>query len=185
MSCTADKHLIDTNVLIVASAADCGSPLSDDCTPVDEGELRLKVLSWLQEFHGSDRKVILDFEWRIISEYKGENRRTPLTDQDYGLQVILHKHSTGQTEPVMLAWDENRNAVIPDHTLHGLIHDPADRKMVAAVLKAGGAANGCNLINACDTDWYDWEEPLLRAGVEVEQLIGEEWCRPRWERKRG
>lgn len=180
----ADKHLIDTNVLLVASAADPGSPLLDDCTPVEERPLREKVLSWLNEFNTSERKIILDYEWRIVSEYRGETRRTKLTDQDYGLQVVLHKHSKGQTEPVMLNWDKDNNAIIPVETLQEIIHDAADRKMVAAVLHAGGAANGCNLVNACDTDWYDWEEPLRTAGVMVEQLIGDEWCKPRWESKK-
>jgi hypothetical protein len=183
MTSPPDKHLIDTNVLLVASAADNGSPFPPDATPVNESELRDIVLSWLREFQISGRRMILDFEWKIVAEYRGDNRRLKLTEQDYGMQVVLHKHSTGQLDYVQLTWDHNNDAVIPHAALQAIVHDTADRKMVAAVLAAGGSSNGCNLINACDTDWYDWEEALVSAGIHVHQLIGEEWCRPRWELK--
>ena len=36
----AETRVIDTNVLIVASAADDGSPFQPEATPVEESELR-------------------------------------------------------------------------------------------------------------------------------------------------
>jgi len=40
-----DKHVIDTNVLMVASAADGASPFPADSTPVEKAELRIQVLN--------------------------------------------------------------------------------------------------------------------------------------------
>lgn len=177
------RHVIDTNVLLVASAADEASPFPDDVTPVEEEEFRKIVLQWLIEFDSSDRHAVLDWDWTIVEEYRGENRRTKLTEQDYGMQVILKKFSEGEVFGFTLEWDEPDSAKIDDENLSPVIHDHADRKMVAAVIAGGRRSGGCNLVNACDTDWYDWETDLEKADIEVHQVIGEEWCRPRWESK--
>lgn len=42
-----DKHVIDTNVLLVASAAHAASPFPEDATPVEKAELRARVLDWV------------------------------------------------------------------------------------------------------------------------------------------
>ena len=43
-------RLVDTNVLIVASAADDGSPFRPDATPVEDAQLRQLVLDLLQGY---------------------------------------------------------------------------------------------------------------------------------------
>lgn len=178
-----DKHVIDTNVLLVASSAHETSPFAPEATPVEEAELRKKVLSWLIEFEESERQIVLDWGWEIVDEYRGKNRRNKLTDQDYGMQVVLHKFSSGQYHGIKLQFDDNGHAIIPDSTLQSVVTDRDDRKMVAAVLATGGISNGCNLVNACDTDWYDCKEALDSAGVYVHQIIGDEWCYPKWQVK--
>ena len=178
-----DKHVIDTNVLLVASAAHATSPFAPDATPVQEAALRQKVLSWLIEFEASERQVVLDWTWVIMNEYKGVGIRDQLTDQDYGLQVILQKFSTGQLFGFVLNWDAPDSAQIDHVALDPVVTDHADRKMVAGVLAAGGRAGGCTLVNSCDTDWYDWQSALEGADVFVDQLIPE-WCHPKWEAKR-
>lgn len=180
---TIDKHVIDTNVLLVASAAHETSPFAPDATPVEEAAHRKKVLDWLIEFDGSDRHIVLDWKWIIVDEYKGVSRpQNKLTEQDYGLQVVLHKFTIGQSFGFLLNLDVHGHAHIGDPALDPVITDLEDRKMVAAVLTAGGKAGGCNLVNSCDTDWYDWKEALDAAGVEVHQLIPE-WCFPKWQAK--
>lgn len=72
----------------------------------------------------------------------------------------------------------------PANDVITIVHDLADRKMVAAALAAGGAAEGCEIVNACDTDWYEWESVLADAGLVVRQLI-DAWCRARHESRRG
>ena len=180
---TIDKHVIDTNVLLVASSAHQASPFSPDATPVEEATFREKVLNWLIDFEQSDRHLVLDWHWVMVDEYRGVNRRDKLTEQDYGFQVVLHKYSTGKHFGFVLNCDNNGHAIIGDDTLQLAITDLDDRKMVAAVLAAGGIANDCNLVNACDTDWYDWQAELERAGVFVQQLLGEDWCFPKWQEK--
>jgi hypothetical protein len=175
----ADKHVIDTNVLLVASAAHATSPFAPDATPVEEPALRQKVLDWLITFESSDRQLVLDYHWIIVDEYKGLNRRDKLTDQDYGLEVVLQKFYTGQTFGFVLYWVVPGSAVIAHAALDQVIKDHADRKMVAGVLAAGGRAGGCTLVNSCDTDWYDWQAALENADVFVDQLIPE-WCHPKW-----
>ncbi|MGU5704193.1 hypothetical protein ACV1C5_21945 [Aeromonas caviae] len=177
---TFGKHVIDTNVLLVASAAHETSPFSEDATPVEESVLREKVLDWLISFEDSERQIVLDWEWIIVDEYKGVNRREKLTEQDYGMLVVLDKWSKGQCVGFTLTWDEPESATITDVALSPVVVDHADRKMVAAVLAAGGFTGGCNLVNSCDTDWYDWQEELELAGIIVQQLIGAEWCYPKW-----
>lgn len=177
---TISKHVIDTNVLLVASAAHATSPFAEDATPVEDDALRKKVLDWLISFELSDARIVLDWGWMIVDEYKGVTRRDKLTEQDYGLQVVLQKFSTGQLFGFELEWDEPGSAKISDSDLSAVITDHADRKMVAAVLAAGGIADGSHLVNSCDTDWYDWQERMECAGVFVHQLIGTEWCHPKW-----
>lgn len=46
----SEARVVDTNVLIVASAADDGSPFRPESTPVEESRLRQQVLDWLQRF---------------------------------------------------------------------------------------------------------------------------------------
>lgn len=175
-----DKHVIDTNVLLVASAAHETSPFSEDATPIEDRQLRKKVLDWLILFHASQNKIVLDWEWVIVNEYKGVNRREKLTEQDYGLLVVLEKFSKDQIFGFKLAWDEHGSASVSDANLSHAVTDHADRKMIAAALAAGGLNSGCNLVNSCDTDWYDWQDAMEAAGVFVQQLIGTEWCHPKW-----
>jgi len=173
-----DKHVVDTNVLLVASAGDEGSPFPADATPVEKAELRLKVLEWLEKLEKSPkRKVVLDLDRLILDEY--ENK---LSYQDYGLLMILHKRDYGQTVDVLFEVDNDGHAILPP-TLQSKVHDAADRKMVAAALEVGGREAGCRIVNACDTDWYDWEQSLLDAGIEVQQLL-DEWCRNLWKDKK-
>ena len=174
-----DKHVIDTNVLLVASAAHEASPVPADATPVEKAELRTRVLEWLTKFELDDRQIVLDYDWEIVSEYRGENRREKLTEQDYGMQVVLHKWSTGRYFGFLLQKEVDGRTRIAHAGLDPAIADLADRKMVAAVLAGGCNAGGCNLVNACDTDWYDWQAAMEAADVYVEQLI-HEWCHAKW-----
>jgi len=176
----ASKHVVDTNVLLVASAAHETSPFAEDATPVADRALRTKVLDWLIAFEASEAQIVLDWGWVIVDEYKGVTRRDKLTEQDYGLQVVLQKFSTGQLFGFEIEWNEPESAAISDSDLSAVVTDHADRKMVAAVLAAGGVGGGCTLVNSCDTDWYDWQDEMERAGVFVQQLIGAEWCHPKW-----
>lgn len=178
-----DKHVIDTNVLLVASAAHATSPFAPHATPVQEAALRKKVLDWVIDFEASDRRIVLDYCWVIVDEYKGVARRDKLTEQDYGLQVVLHLWSTNRFFGFLLEEEADGRTRIAHLALDPVVKDQADRKMVAGVLAAGCRVGGCTLVNSCDTDWYDWQVDLEAADVYVEQLIPE-WCHPKWLAKR-
>jgi hypothetical protein len=172
-----DKHVIDTNVLLVASAADTTSPFAPEATPVEDPALRKRVLDWLITFESSERQIVLDYGWAILGEYQNK-----LTEQDYALQIVLQMSSTERVHWFLVETEADGRTRIAHAPLDPVVTDLADRKMVAGVLAAGGRAGGCTLVNSCDTDWYDWQAELEAADVFVDQLIPE-WCHPKWSAK--
>ena len=93
-----DRYVIDTNVLIAASAAMAmrsGKPLlphHQEVTPQDAGQLE-KVLDWLLAFEQSDSRLVLDNAGLINVEYHHK-----LDFYDYGIQVVMLKLSREQIE---------------------------------------------------------------------------------------
>lgn len=175
----ADARVVDTNVLIVASAADDASPFREDSTPVEDAVLRQKVLDWLQAFElDPERHAVLDWAWLICGEYQNK-----LTDQDYGFLAMMRKRDYNQVVWVGLQVDRDGNAVL-EEALSVAVTDLADRKMVAAVIAAAAEHNVCKLTNACDTDWLDCADALTAHAVSVEHLI-EEWLRRKWQAMKG
>jgi len=159
------RYVVDTNVLIAASAADPIHPSDIDATPADP-ILRMKVWEWLANFQQSDSRLILDGEGRIFEEY---NRK--LGFNDFGIQVVMHKWSTAAVHNVPVEYDEH-GGVLPASLLD-VVHDLADRKMVAAALASHEAfGEGC-VAFAGDTDWHDWEEALHAHQVLLEPIIRE------------
>ncbi|ENO94813.1 hypothetical protein C662_01250 [Thauera sp. 28] len=176
----ADARVLDTNVLILASAADAGSPFQPDATPVEEAEYRKKVLNWLMAFEqDAQRHAVLDWDWHICGEYSNK-----LTDQDYGWLAMMAKKDRNEVVWVGLEVDADGHASLPPD-LAGAVTDLADRKMVAAVLAAQEDGHSCALANACDTDWLDCEAALEDAGIATEHLLEHEWLRPKWQRMKG
>ncbi|MBF0163694.1 MAG: hypothetical protein HQM01_04145 [Magnetococcales bacterium] len=170
-----DARVVDTNVLIVASAADDGSPFRPEATPVEEAHLRQRVLEWLIGFENDKQNHIVLDGGLILDEYGNK-----LTEQDYGLLVVLKKINQGHVIWVQIHKDLDGHAVLPV-ALDCAMTDRADRKMVAGVLAAQRDSNvlRCMLTNACDTDWLECAEALKGHGVEVEHLL-EEWLQAKW-----
>lgn len=174
----AEARVVDTNVLIVASAADDGSPFRPNSTPVEEEDLRQLVLNWLRDFEDDSRRhAVLDWDWHICSEYQNK-----LTVQDYGWLALMAKNDRNEVVWVGLQVDEHGHATLPSE-LSIAVTDMEDRKMVAAVLAATQQGHECLLTNACDTDWLDCEGAMAAAGVAVEHLI-EPWLRAKWATKK-
>lgn len=172
------RHVIDTNVLIVSSGAHPDSPFAPDRHPVEDANEAEKVLEWLTAFETGTDRMVVDSDWEIANEYDNK-----LTDQDYGKRVFFEKLSRNEVDYVGLDWvnDPSHTArvAVLEEPLQSVVHDLADTKIVAACIKANADQPDCSIINACDTDWYDWEEPLQAAGVHVEQLI-DDWLREKW-----
>lgn len=170
------RYVIDTNVLIAASAVDPNSAIAKDATP-DLPEQRQIVNDWLFAFEQSDARMVLDGEGKIYEEYNNK-----LGFNDYGIQVVMHKWSTAAVDTMDILYDDNGHAYL-DEPLVLAIHDLSDRKLVATVLEALSSMGECLIANAGDTDWYDWEEALTLAGIEVEQII-HEWAYAKWQEKK-
>jgi len=171
-------HIIDTNVLLVASAQDAeqggDSHFKDSDVPAEQKQ---KVLKWLIDFRDDhERTLVLDRSFKIWDEYHNKMTR----GQDLGSLVVAEKLQFARF--VDISFDENDHACLPAD-LEKVVHDRADRKLVAVALT--DASQGCqnNIVNACDCDWYDWEVALNQAGVVVLQLI-EDWSRPACKKKR-
>lgn len=172
-----EARLVDTNVLIVASAADDGSPFKPDATPIEERDYREQVFLWLRDFEtDSSRHAILDWDWNICSEYC--NKLDP--DQDYGWLAMMAKKDRNEVVWVGFELDSDGHAVLPP-TLSSAVTDLADRKMIAAILAAQVEHHACRLVNACDTDWLDCENELVAHGIQAEHLLEHEWLRPKWQ----
>lgn len=163
------RYVVDTNVLIAASAADPVHPSDIDATPADP-ELRKAVWAWLDRFQQSESRLILDGEGRIYEEYNHK-----LGFNDFGIQVVMHKWSTAAVDNVAVAYDGNGDGVLPA-SLQTVVHDAADKKMVAAALAAHAEfGEGC-IAFAGDTDWHDWETALQNHQVLLDPII-EVWSR--------
>ena len=170
---------MDTNVLIVASAADAGSPFRAEGTPVDDAALRQRVFDWLEAFEADPaRHAVLDAGWHVCGEYGHK-----LSEQDYGWLVMMHKIDRNEVVWVDVQPDADGNAVLPPD-LASAVTDLADRKMVAAALAALELGSACKLTNASDTDWLDCQKALRVVGLEVENLLND-WLVARWHTKHG
>ncbi|MCC6161206.1 MAG: hypothetical protein IT526_03040 [Nitrosomonas sp.] len=163
------RYVVDTNVLITASAADPTAPREIDATPQDPA-LRFRVWQWLVEFENSPARLVLDSAGKIKEEYDRK-----LGFNDYGIQVVIHKWSTSAVDTVDVKYDADGHAVLPP-SLAAVVHDLADRKMVAAALAAQKNYGESTIAFAGDTDWHDWEQALTQAGLALEPII-ENWSR--------
>lgn len=163
------RYVVDTNVLIAASMADPAAQRNIDTTPEDPA-LRLQIWQWLADFENSDARLILDSAGKIKEEYDHK-----LGFNDYGIQVVIHKWSTAAVDNVDIEYDRDGHAVLQPE-LAAVVHDLADRKMVAAALAAQQHYGESAIAFAGDTDWHDWEQALHDAGLYLEPII-EAWSR--------
>ena len=172
-----DRYLVDTNVLIAASAAMARQrgetllPHHLEVTP-DDPLLQARVLTWLEGFARSPARLVLDTAGAINIEYHRK-----LAFNDYGIQVLMWKLSRDEVDRVQIDFDANGNGIVPQ-PLDDVVHDLADRKMVAAALQALLLPGNSAIAFAGDTDWHDWEAQLTRTGLTLLPLIPD-WSRAR------
>ena len=155
--------IIDTNVLLVASASDPSSPFGDsDHVPLDHQEL---VLKWLIDFRvDGQRKLVLDQSFKIWDEYHNQMTR----GRDIGSLIVTEKLQSARF--VDIEFDEHGHGALP-RGLEQIFHDLSDRKFVATALADLANGDRSTIINAVDSDWCGWEASLKREGIVVEHLI--------------
>lgn len=171
------RYVVDTNVLIAASAVDTDSALAGEATPSDP-ELRQKVWVWLNSFRKDISHLVLDGQGGIAKEY---NRNVGFND--FGRQVIIHKYSTSAVDLVDVLYDGNGDGLL-DEPLQTVVHHSDDRKMVAAALDAMNSHGQCAIAFAAESDWHGWEADLVAAGLDLEPIIPE-WSRAKYLEKSG
>ncbi len=171
------RFIVDTNVLIAASAASSVGLDLDDVTPKDPA-LRNTVHAWLKKFEAADYLWILDYQGSIRREY---DKSRYLDESSYGMMVFIKKWDFCETDFVSIDIDVHGHGVLPD-SLVPVIHDMADRKMVAAALEAERVLGKCPIAFAGDTDWHGWETVLTQHGVQLEPII-EIWSRQKYAEK--
>lgn len=166
------RYVVDTNVLIAASSV---QNVQIEATPIDL-DLREEIWRWLFGFEQSTSKLTLDGQGKIEAEYGHK-----LGFNDYGRQVVIHKYSTCAVDLVDVEYDQDGHALL-DEPLQTIIHDRADRKMVAAALEGNKLEGSCAIAFAGDTDWHGWEHELLKVGLELKPII-EDWSRAKYAAK--
>ena len=171
------RYLVDTNVLIAASAAMArrrGVPLLPhhrEVSPPDPA-LQEQVLHWLEGFAASPAHLVLDVAGAINIEYHHK-----LDFHDYGIEVVMAKLYRDEVDRVQVDYDRDGAGILPQ-PLDEVVHDLADRKMVAAALQALSLPGSSAIVFAGDTDWHDWEAELTRTGLTLLPLIPD-WSRTR------
>ena len=118
--------------------------------------------------------VVIDDGFRILDEYR---RHMSLTGQPGAGDLFIKWLWTNQANPAHCEQvritpagaDAEDYAEFPrDPTLAGF--DPSDRKFVAAAL---ASRNRPVVLNASDTDWHHFREPLERNGIRLSFLCPE------------
>lgn len=156
-----NDYVVDTNVLLVASAAEPYSPFDDTHVPVREQQL---VFEWLCAFREDDgRRLVLDELFEIYKEYRHQ-----LTDQDFGLQVVHAKMEN--LRQIAINFSEDGHAEVAESFSS---FDPSDRKFLAVALVDPATIS---IVNAADSDWLEVEALLEGAGVTVIHIV-EDWLR--------
>jgi hypothetical protein len=174
--------LIDTNVLLAASAYEPSSTMARNAMPL-ELELREQVFNRLMEFEQSDDMLVLDMEGVIWEEYERNlPRNTSSGQQEYAWMVILHKQTTSKVSHVTIdIHDGNGERVAKvNPPLDQLVSDREDRKWVAAAVSHKELHNeDAVIIYGAETDWFMIEDALRSNGVQLERVLPEDWYRNR------
>lgn len=172
-------YLVDTNVLLAASAShDSFSDVNDRAMPHEAG-LREHVHAWLAAFDASDDGLILDEASLIMEEYE---RNLPFSQSlhhpEYGLEVVQRKCARGLVRYVPLKVVEangERVAELPEE-LANIVTDREDRKWIAAA-RAAHKYLGLKapIVYAAESDWLRVEETLKPYGIVFCRLLPRDW----------
>jgi len=147
--------VIDTNVWVMADRTVTRG------LPIEEENCIRVCRNWLQDFVDGDDRLVVDWQYAIISEYRRNISSNGFAVQMLNaLEPVSHLRFTG----VFLDLDSDDNAILPE----GLtLEDPADRKFVAAAI---GCDPHADIYNATDTDWSKERHQLTQFGLTIHEL---------------
>ncbi|MEK8049558.1 hypothetical protein AACH10_04840 [Ideonella sp. DXS22W] len=169
-------HLIDTNVMMAASAVRELSAVAARAMP-QEVLLREIVFDWLTQFDQSDSRIVLDDAGLIRGEYE---RNLPFNwqEQEYGLQVLQSKLDRSQVEivPIDSVQANGEHIAVLAHQHEKLVPDREDRKWVACALAASVLHSATPpIVYGAESDWYMAEKELKRIGLQFIRLLPDSW----------
>ncbi|OYQ62099.1 hypothetical protein B9G53_23945 [Pseudanabaena sp. SR411] len=153
-------HIVDTNVLLVASKKAPQASLT--CV--------LTCIKYLQNLKESGT-LVLDSNRLIIREYENKNSSTGQPGVGDAFLKWVHTHqATNRCEQVPITQiAENDFAEFPKSPSLQKF-DPSDRKFVAVALTHPAKPA---IANAVDSDWRNYEEALDNQGVSLNFLCPE------------
>lgn len=156
--------VIDTNVPVVANAR---------VTHASPACIR-RCVQRLRDVQ-ADGRVVIDDGYRIMGEYMRNLSRSgqPGAGDVFMKWVWQHQAVTGKCHQVAITLRDSGDDFqeFPDDPRLGGF-DPADRKFVA-VARACGASP--SVLNAVDSDWWEYRDVLNEYGVHVEFLCQEQF----------
>ena len=167
------KCIVDTNVAIVANQRD-DAPASIDCVR--------RCITLLNEFQRDQRLLVIDDDWHILREYQHRLRSTgqPGVGDAFLLWVLTNRTNPRRCELVHITprdtqedhWDFEEFPNAP--ALQGF--DRSDRKFVAVAL---AHQEHPPVVNATDSDWWDYRDALAAHDVRVEFVCPDAQFMPR------
>lgn len=168
--------LVDTNVLMAASAVSKLSNVADRAMP-REIELREMIYEWLVNFDRSDDRIVLDEVGLVLEEYE-DNIPYNWREQEYGMFVLQSKIDRMLMDEVPInsleANGEHIAVLEPAH--EALVSDRDDRKWVACALATQILFDQVPaIVYGAETDWFIAEEQLKRIGLCFQRLLPDDW----------
>ena len=169
-------HLIDTNVMMAASAIRELSTVAARAMP-QEVHLREIVFDWLAQFDQSNSRLVLDDVGLIQEEY-ARNLPYNWQEQEYGLQVLQSKLDRSQVDfvPIDAIQANGEHIAVLASRHEELVPDREDRKWVACAL-ATDVLHGATppIVYGAESDWYMAEKELMGIGLQFIRLLPETW----------
>jgi hypothetical protein len=153
------RAIIDTNVLIAANGRDC-----PQVTP----QCRLNSSQYLRNFQVQGI-IVIDNRWLILNEYKNKVNQTgqPGIGDAFLKWVLTNQANFKRCEQVGInPLKDSSFAEFPDDPELAKF-DQSDRKFVAVAL---ASIDRPPIINAVDSDWLEFYEPLVKNGIKIQFL---------------
>ena len=172
--------LVDTNVMLAASAISALSNLAERAMP-REIELRELVYDWLVKFDQSDDRMVLDDVGLVRDEYE-RNMPYNWQEQEYGLQVLQSKRDRMQVDDVPIDTFEGNGEHIAVLAVEheAIVTDREDRKWIACALAAMIMfEESPPIVYGAETDWHIARTQLEDFGIFFLPLLPAAWYQDR------
>ena len=161
-------RIVDTNVPLVASGANC------DASP----ECQRKSVDAIKDVLDERTRLVIDDKWLILREYmnKLNSSGQPRIGDEFLKWVLTNRSNTDRCLQVEIQCDQTGEPLGFPHTQELHSFDRSDRKFAVTALEyiARNSPQKAPVLNATDSDWWHHRNPLAEAGIEIEFLCQDE-----------